>query len=386
MSAGGGKGRIPGAVTAAATQAYAQALRGRTAEGHFSDFTRRRVRLASIGIGTFPGAATPEVDARIAQIVDRALEGGINVVDCAAHYRYGRSLTAVGAGLRAALARGADRSSVFLISKGGFLTFEGGAPEDPNAWFETHIERRGFGRREDLARDVHLLSPEYIDHQIEFSRDRLGVETLDAFLIDQPEVHIPLIGKERLNRKLERVFVALERAVRAGRIGCYGISTYEAFRVETDHVLFQSIPSLLGLAERAACAAFGEASARHHFRIIQLPFNQAMTEGFTRFNCATGKGNVASTLQACHQLNVYTMASHTLLKGHLARQSVDAVADALAALPNPTQRAIQFNRSTPGLGTTLVGMSDPAHLDDALAVARIPPLERPAYLSLYTRA
>lgn len=378
--------RIAGSATAQATQAYARALEGCTAQGHFSDFTRRRIRLSSIGVGTFPGAATPQVDARIAALVSCALQRGINVVDCAAHYRYGRSLAAVGAGLRDALAHGVKRAAVFLISKGGFLTFEGGRPEDPGAWFEAHIARAGLGARDDLARDVHLLSPEYIDHQIDFSRERMGIEALDAFLIDQPEVHIPVIGKEQLNRKLGRVFVRLERAVREGRIGCYGISTYEGFRVETDHPMFQSVPSLLGLAERAAREAGGAESARHHFRLVQIPFNQVMPEGFTRFNCVTGKGNVASTLQACRQLNVYVMASHTLMKGHLARQSVDIVAHALADLPNPVQRAIQFNRSTPGLGTTLVGISDPAHLEDALAVVRIPPLERKAYLSLYSRA
>ncbi len=378
---------IAGGATPRATQAYVRALEGCTAQGHFSDFTRRRIRLSSIGVGTFPGAATPQVDARIAVLVARALQRGINVVDCAAHYRYGRSLTAVGAGLRDALTHGVERAAVFLVSKGGFLTFEGGRPEDPGAWFETHIVRAGLGAREDLVHDVHLLSPEYIDHQIDLSRERMGVEALDAFLIDQPEVHIPVIGKERLNRKLGRVFVRLERAVREGRIGCYGISTYEGFRVETDHPMFQSVPSLLGLAERAAREAGGGAeSARHHFRLVQIPFNQVMSEGFTRFNCATGKGNVTSTLQACHQLNVYVMASHTLMKGYLARQSVDVVARALADLPNSAQRAIQFNRSTPGLGTTLVGISDPAHLDDALAVVRIPPLERKAYLSLYSRA
>ncbi len=377
---------VSGAATPAGTRAYAESMAALTAPGHFSEFTRRRILLSSIGVGTFPGAATPEVDTRIAAIVERALAGGINVIDTAAHYRYGRSLAAVGAGLHRALARGIDREAVFLVSKGGFLTFEDGPPADPEAWFEANIARAGLGAREDLARGVHLLSPEYIDHQIEYSRERLGVETIDAFLVDQPEVHIPVIGKEHLNRKLARVFVSLERAVHAGRIGCYGISTFEGFRVETDHSMFQSIPSLLGLAERAAREASGDERARHHLRIVELPFNQVMAEGFTRFNCATGKGNVASTLQACHQLNVYVMASHTLMKGHLARQSPDAVARALADLPNAAQRAIQFNRSTPGLGTTLVGMSDPAHLDDALAVARVPPLERKAYLALYTRA
>jgi diketogulonate reductase-like aldo/keto reductase len=73
-----------------------------------------------------------------------------------------------------------------------------------------------------------------MNYQIELSRSLMGVETLDAFLVDQPEVHIPEIGKEMTNRRLEPVFALLERAVRENRIRAYGISTFEGFRVETD--------------------------------------------------------------------------------------------------------------------------------------------------------
>lgn len=79
------------------------------------------------------------------------------------------------------------------------------------------------------------------------------------------------------------------------------------------------------------------------------------------------------------------MASHTMFKGHLGSQSVDVVAERFADL-KPAQRAMQFNRSTPGLGTSLVGMSTPEHLDDMLAVAKLPPLERKDYLSMYKKA
>jgi aryl-alcohol dehydrogenase-like predicted oxidoreductase len=80
------------------------------------------------------------------------------------------------------------------------------------------------------------------------------------------------------------------------------------------------------------------------------------------------------------------MASHTLLKGHLGQQSVDIVAERLADLPNAARRALQFNRSTPGLGTSLVGISRLEHLDDLLAVAALPLLERQAYLGMYRKA
>lgn len=376
---------IKGSATAEATRAYAESHSHDTAEGHFSDFLKTRILLSSIGVGTFPGEATPEVDASMALVVSGALQNGINVIDTAAHYRYGRSLAAVGAGVRDALGRGVVRESMFLVSKGGFVTFRGGVPENLDRWFEQEIVARGLGTKEDLVK-AHLLTPEYMRYQIDLSRALMGVDTLDAFLVDQPELHIPVIGKEALNRKLLGVFTELERAVAEGSIRYYGISTFEGFRVETDAGVFQSLTSMQGLAEKAAQEATGDVQARHHFALVQMPFNQVMLEGFTRFNTATGRGNVASPLQAAHQLGVYVMASHTLMKGHLARQSADVVAQSLSDLANPAQRAIQFNRSTPGLGTTLVGMSDPAHLEDALCVARLPPLERKTYLAMFRKA
>ena len=379
---------IPGFCNPKASREYAetQQREGRAALGHYSEFLRSRLRLSSLGVGTFGGAATPEVDAQISAVVARALLEGINVIDTAAHYRYGRSLAAVGAGVRTALAQGVPREAMFLISKGGFLTLRGGPPADMDAWFEREIVAQGLGSREHLAKGAHLLTPEYIHYQLELSRQLMGVETLDAFLVDQPEVHIPVIGKEMTNRKLEKVFEMLERAVRENRLRSYGISTFEGLRVETDNPLFQSLTSLVGLAERAARTVTGDEHARHHFRIVTMPFNPVMPEGFTRFNTATGQGNIASPVQAAHQLKVYVIATHTMFKGHLAQQSIAGLEQAMPCLANPAQRAIQFTRSTPGIGTALVGISRPEHLDDLLAVARTPPMERKIYLSLYRKA
>jgi aryl-alcohol dehydrogenase-like predicted oxidoreductase len=374
-----------GHATRAGTEDYARKFGADLADGHYSDFLNLHLKLSSLGLGTFPGAANDGVDECYAQIVRHALMSGINVIDTAAHYRYGRSARAVGEGLRRAFAAGVGREQVFVISKGGFLCFAGGMPPDLDAWFEAHIAPKGLGRRDDLT-DVHLLSPGYIAQQIEDSRAALGLETLDAFLVDQPEVHIPRIGKEQLNRKLQSVFAVLEQAVKENKIRCYGISTFNGFRVETDHALFQSLPSLLGLAENAARLVRQDADVRHGFRLVQLPFNQAMPEGFTRFSQATGHGNVASTIQAAFQLKVYVMASHALAKGRLAASDKDLLRDALPQFDNAAQRALQFSRSTTGVGTALAGISTPAHLDDLLAVARIAPMARADYLKLYQRA
>jgi len=376
----------PGYANEKGTQRYAKKFADSSGKGHYSDFLNTGIRLSSIGVGTFSGQATPEVDEQVAKIIAQAIASGINVIDTSAHYRYGRALAAIGAGLQMAFSQGYSRDEIFLVSKGGFLTLRGGKPDNLQQWFQQEIVAKGLGEEKDLARHIHLLSPAYMDYQIDLSRNLMGVETLDAFLIDQPEIHIADIGKENTNKKLLDVFVSLEKAVQENRIRGYGISSFESQRVETDDVLFQSITSMLGLAEKAARQATGDDTAKHHFKILQLPFNQVMTEGFARFNHATGQGNISSTLQAAYQLDVYVMASHTLLKGHLAQQSVDVVEQVMPLLKNPAQRAIQFNRSTPGVGTTLVGLSQLSHLSDIIDVSRQPPLDKKQYLSMYGKA
>ena len=374
---------IPGHATRAGTEAYAASFGAACAPGHYSEFLNQHLKLSSLGVGSFPGAADDATDEAVARIVERALLAGLNVLDGAVHYRYGRALVALRAGLERAFAAGVAREQVFVAVKGGFLLFPEGQPEDLERWFDANIAARGLGTRADLA-GAHLLSAPYLAWQLEFARAALGLQTLDAFLVDQPEVHVRAIGKERVNRKLARAFAVLEQAVKEGKLRQYGVSTFDAMRVETDDPLFQSIASLQGLAGGAAQTVRREPGARHHLRLLQLPFNPAMTEGFTRFSQATGQGNVASTIQAAHQLRLYVMASHALGKGRFAAE--DPLAAGVPGLANPAQRALQFARSTPGIGTALAGLSTTAHLDDMLAVARTPPLSKHDYARLFRRA
>jgi aryl-alcohol dehydrogenase-like predicted oxidoreductase len=374
------KSLIPGAANSEGSKAYVARFQDRLAEAHFSDFLNTRIKLSSLGVGTFPGAADDVTDVAVAAVVAQALQAGINVIDTGAHYRYGRAPRAMGAGIARAMAAGIRREEFFVLGKGGFLTYPEGRPEDPATFFRDEIEAKGLGKEEDLAQGVHCLSPEYLLWQLDQIRQQTGLETLDVFLVDQPEVHIPLIGKERMHQKLLAVFTALEEAVRAGKLRYYGISTFHACRVETDHLLFQSLTSLIGLAEKAA----GHGN-RHHLRVVQMPFNALMPEAYTRFSQVTGQGNIASTIQAAFQLKLTVMASHSLGKGLLAREDVPALQAAMPELANAAQRALQFVRSTPGVGTALVGLSDPAHLADLLAVAQNLPLPKERYLAMYEK-
>ncbi|MCL4524970.1 MAG: aldo/keto reductase [Gammaproteobacteria bacterium] len=373
-------GLIPGAANSAGTKAYVARFAGTLADEHFSDFLNTRIKLSSLGVGTFPGGVDDVTDVAVAAIVARALQSGINVIDTGANYRFGRAGRAVGVGIAKAMAAGIQREEFFVVGKGGFLTFTDGRPEDPLTFFREEVAARGLGKEEDLVQGVHCLSPEYVAWQLDTLRAQTGLETLDVFLVDQPEVHIPLIGKEQMYRKLMDVFTMLEAAVQANKIRYYGISTFNACRVETDNTLFQSLTSLIGLAEKAA----GQGN-RHHLRVVQLPFNALMPEAYTRFSQVTGQGNIGSTIQAAFQLKLTIMASHPLGKGLLAREEVPSLQEAMPELADAAQRAIQFVRSTPGIGVTLVGLSTPLHLADFLAVARQLPLPKERYLAMFEK-
>ncbi|MHB8251139.1 MULTISPECIES: aldo/keto reductase [Acidithiobacillus] len=373
-------GLIPGAANSAGTKAYVARFAGTLADEHFSDFLNTRIKLSSLGVGTFPGGVDDVTDVAVAAVVARALQSGINVVDTGANYRLGRAGRVVGVGIAKAMAAGIQREEFFVVGKGGFLTFPDGRPEDPLTFFREEVVAKGLGKEEDLVQGVHCLSPEYIAWQLDTLRAQTGLETLDVFLVDQPEVHIPLIGKEQMYRKLMDVFTMLEAAVQANKIRYYGISTFNACRVETDNTLFQSLTSLIGLAEKAA----GQGN-RHHLRVVQLPFNALMPEAYTRFSQVTGQGNIGSTIQAAFQLKLTIMASHPLGKGLLAREEVPSLQEAMPDLADAAQRAVQFVRSTPGIGVTLVGLSTPLHLPDLLAVARQLPLPKERYLAMFEK-
>ena len=371
---------IPGSATPEATRDYA--ARAGLAEGHYSDFSRSGLKLSSIGLGTDHGEAGDAVDAGYRRALAHGLRSGLNVIEAGISYRFGRSARAAGEAIRDAVAAGVPREALFVMGKGGFLAFPEEPPEDTAAWFKEAILKKGLGTPEDLAGGAHLLTPAHIAWQLEQTRQALGVETLDAFLIDQPEVHIPEAAtKEDVNARLQQVYGVLEMAVQAGKLRSYGLATWKAFRVATNDPLFQSLTSQMGLAEKAAGAG-----REHHLRLVTMPYNVSMLEGFTRFNQATGKGNVASTVQAAYQLGLYFVGTHTLMGGRLLTEQPPILRQALGDLPSNAQRALQFARSTPGVGTAMVAMADPAHVDEALEVARRDPLPRKAFLKMFEQA
>ena len=89
-----------------------------------------------------------------------------------------------------------------------------------------------------------------------------------------------------------------------------------------------------------------------------------------------------SLLEAAKLLDVFIMASAPILQGQLTRGLPADIRSGLGH-ESDAQRAIQFVRSTPGIGTALVGMKQQIHVQDNLAVAKSPPLAADRVMKLF---
>jgi predicted aldo/keto reductase-like oxidoreductase len=123
----------------------------------------------------------------------------------------------------------------------------------------------------------------------------------------------------------------------------------------------------------------------HHFRIIQLPHNLAMPEALITMN-QTIDGTDATPLEAAFHHRLFVMASASILQGNLASELPAEIRTALPGLATDAQRAIEFTRSTPGVGAALVGMKSLHHVEENLGVLREPRLTTETFLEHFTTA
>jgi aryl-alcohol dehydrogenase-like predicted oxidoreductase len=162
--------------------------------------TGLKVSRLALGCGNFGGIGSApafygmgETEAQAFELMDRALDAGINTFDTADAYGGGRSESYIGRWLEAKGARVRDH----LVLGSKVFNPVGPGPND-----------RGLSR-------VHIL------RQIDASLTRLRTDRLDLYLIHEPDPGTPL----------EETLEALESLVRAGKVLYVGASNIEAWRL-----------------------------------------------------------------------------------------------------------------------------------------------------------
>lgn len=328
------------------------------------------MELSSLGLGTYLGQPTDAADAAYIEAAQAFHLAGGNVFDTAANYRDGRSERALGLALK-----GLPRGDVFVSTKAGYIPMpEPNPDEGPRAWFHRVLEGPGILSVEDLVDGCHALTPRYLAHQLDISREALGLDTLDLFHLHNPEQQLSHLGPDAFYAMIGRAFEACEGFVEAGKIRAYGVATWNGFRVPPGQEGHLSLARLL----EAALVAGGR---DHHFRWIQLPLNLAMPEAHLAPTQMI-EGTAMTPLAAAQASGLSVQTSASIMQGRILRQLPDGFAEALG-LRTPAQAALQFTRSCPGVTTALCGMGQAAHVAENVAVMAIPKLDPIALESLF---
>jgi aryl-alcohol dehydrogenase-like predicted oxidoreductase len=355
---------IPGFATAEGTARFRERFAARL-PGHIRE--AQGLWISSIGIGTYLGEPTAACDARYREAVTRAVLMGVNVIDSAINYRHQRSERAIAQALAALISSGeVQRDEVILATKGGFLTFDGEEPPDPSAYFQEKLLDPGIIRMEEVVAGCHVISPKFLENQIDASRRNLGVETLDLYYLHNPETQLSQVGREEFFRRLKAAFAALEMAVAEGKIRRYGTATWNAYRVGLPSVEALALSDVLRLAEEVG-------GKDHHFCALQLPFNLAMLEARTANTQPAGR-KLAPLLQVARAHGLMVFASASLLQGQLTHGLPSESRSWFPGMRTDAQRALQFVRSTPGITCALVGMSNLEHVQENLGTASTAPM------------
>jgi len=208
-----------------------------------------------------------------------AIRGGIKLIDTSTNYFDGGAERAIAKVLKKFDAT--VRENVAIVSKFGYIQ---GSLLDEYNQSDSELKKLLCSVVEYSPECFHSIEKEFVHHQLTRSLDRLERESIDCYLVHNPEYYIlDAINKgipkeeylEGMQEELFKAFCALEEEVVQGRIKSYGISS-NSFAKPKDSPDFLPYENLLDLAQKAAQSVHGK---KHAFTTIQLPVNIAEKEG-----------------------------------------------------------------------------------------------------------
>lgn len=214
-------------------------------------FNRHRdLRLSPVGFGAF------RLNASKSKVLDYALSKGVNLIDTGSHFERGNSERVIGQVLRERFKTSdLQRDQVVIVSKSGYMDAES-------------ISSLQNVRKAELGNGLcHSLDPEYLAADLTRSLDRLGLDSLDVYMLNNPERM--LAAKNRSFRSedvLDMVYTAMAhigKEIKKGRVQSFGIcSNSMADPSAKDYI---PIDSIIKEAKRQGL--------NKHFSMIEFPLN-----------------------------------------------------------------------------------------------------------------
>lgn len=204
------------------------------------------------------------------EALEYAISGGINLIDTSANYSDGGSEVLIGNVLEQMINNGKLlREEIVIVSKGGYI-------QGKNLAAAKKMKEDGVGYRDvtEYAENIwHCIHPDFLRDQITLSLERMKLETIDVYLLHNPEYFLdsPLAKDLELDvlrheyySRIKKAFDYLEEEVKAGRISYYGISS-NSFVKSSDDPVFTSLKNCVD--------ASNEISEDNNFYVVELPLN-----------------------------------------------------------------------------------------------------------------
>ena len=192
------------------------------------------------------------------------LSGGVNHIDTAPNYRYGKSEKTVGKILTTLHNKyGITRDQMFVTSKGGYIAEDAEAMISRTDETKRMIKELGVPEDEIVKESGHSLNPKFLKDQLNKSLDHLNITCLDVYYLHNPyEAQGPYNTDNVFFDRLAASFEFLESQVASGKIRNYGLATYSSFRVKhSEAKMHLSLEKVVRLAEKVG-------GAQNHFKYI----------------------------------------------------------------------------------------------------------------------
>lgn len=191
-----------------------------------------------------------------AQALREALAEGISLIDTSANYTDGESEKLIGKILKE------TNKKPILVSKVGYI-------QGQNLEVIKELHSRGLGKEDLVELSEHLMHsihPDFIEDQIKRTLKRLEVDSIDVYLLHNPEYYLKLEGstKDEYYRRIALAFNKLEELVERGLIKFYGISSNTFVDPRDDHES-TDLDTVFTIAKKL--------KNDHHFKYIQFPMN-----------------------------------------------------------------------------------------------------------------
>lgn len=220
-----------------------------------------------------------------------AFRGNVKIIDTSANYTNGESEALIGEVLKEF-----PEHRPLIITKGGYI-------QGHNLDLLEKLNQLNQAKEDLVIIDEnlkHSIHPEFLESQINQSLERLGVISIDYYLLHNPEYYFQQENATQAQyyQRILKAFLFLEEQVKKGKIKNYGVSSNNFILPHSDPKV-TSIDELLKLKKKHNLK---------HFNMVEFPFN-LIEIGALESGEDFGEQSLIDT---CMQNNILTVSNRPL--------------------------------------------------------------------------